>query len=294
LRRISSRYFWDLSRDTLICIGLLSTGLLYGMTDRYFASLLDTGSLAIIGYSGEIVSNATTMIIPLTYFFLARGSELNQDEALLTRAAANATGLFVYYGIPASFAIAAVSPGLVRLLLGRWNFDAGAQSLTAFCLMAQMSFLVFTLASMVTWRYLQVVRRTHIAVGLNLVSVLLNVPLDWLFSRWWGVVGILLATGVSTILNYLLMVVFFLPNLGKALCALPLGKITLSCAIWALPGFFVFRDMEVPGVLGVGLLFFAWLFAAEKYGLFERLAEEWRPSSLMGHLRAAVRRRDAG
>lgn len=175
--------------------------------DRLFASLLPPGrvnAVAVLDYAYEVVQapvgffaiSIATAIFPSLSRHAGTGDleSLRRTASLGLRAAVFATApvLALYLAVPEL---------VVRVLFERYAFTPEATGAVAGAVAAYGAGLVSVACYTVTTRAYYALHDMATPVRVGTVMIVLNAALDWLFLRWWGHVGIALATSVVSTVN---------------------------------------------------------------------------------------------
>ncbi|MDR1944064.1 MAG: polysaccharide biosynthesis C-terminal domain-containing protein [Synergistaceae bacterium] len=277
--------------NVLFSLLITSSGTLYLLVDRYFASRLPAGSVAAIGYGGSILLIMNAAVLSPLSFFLAKISRLvteNLDEA--ENAVRQSVALAIAYILPACFIAAAAARPLISLVYGWGNFDARSVDMTATCLAGYSLGMVFAVGCNILYRFAQARQRLGRITPLLYVSVCVNALLNWILVTRFGLLGLALATSLAQIISF---VIYY-----KSMMGYPLGRFLIRskffhqlalvsvCAIltWKSGGFGAAAQCAAAVAL-----FAAYLFAAEAAGFMPHVPEHWRPKSLLAFLSSSLR-----
>ena len=169
------------------------------IVDQAMATQLGAGSVAELGYGGRIVGGILGIVA------MAFGTAALPRYSMYV-AAADVTGLLRAYrrdslfvvvlGIGIALALISVSTPVTRLLYERGAFSAADTAavarVQAFCAVQLPGYLFGILGS----RVLSALRREWELLAICVVGAVLNVVGNLVLSRWLGVAGIALSTGV--------------------------------------------------------------------------------------------------
>ena len=181
----------------LVGIGVLAVN---PIVDQGMAAHLGAGSVAELGYGGRVVGGILgivamafgTAALPRYSMYAAQG-----DRSGLWRAFRR-DGLFVVlFGTGTALALAAVSEPVTRWLYERGAFSPADTAVVAriqsFCTVQLPGYLLGILGS----RVLNALGRDWEIVVIAVAGALLNVLGNVVLSRWLGVAGIALSTGLA-------------------------------------------------------------------------------------------------
>jgi putative peptidoglycan lipid II flippase len=268
-------------RSAFFCLGIIAAGSLYQITDRFFASLLQVGTVAALGYAAFVYVLPLALMEGPLQIFLARSSRValeSPEGAPL--AVERLVRVGFYYFLPLGLAMAAMARPLIRLAFGYGAFTDGAVVLSGQCLSAYAVSLAFALAGAVLWRYAQSRGKLREVMLVGYVTVLLNVLFDWLFSKLWGAPGIALATSLVTVLGLFVNAKLLLPSgAWSRLVGLSFRLLPWTLA-WCLPVYWLSGQSTIATLLAgtIGLLA-NWLLL-ERLPLFADVPPEWMPRVL--------------
>ncbi len=173
--------------------------------DRYFASLLGDGSLALLYYADRwLVLTHTVVAMPLVavlYTRLARSRPAGDDAGARDTSAALSGTLFA--GLPLAAGTWVAAPDLAAVLLAGARRGASPEAMAslALCLRAYVGALALAGTGSLLVRVFYVARDTWTPMCWGgLLPMLANVGLDALVYRRFGVVGLAAVTSLNAIL----------------------------------------------------------------------------------------------
>ncbi len=188
--------------------------------DRFFASFLPGGvvnAVAVLDYAYEVVQapvgffaiSIATAIFPQ----LSRHAGVG-DLAALRRTASFGLRAAVFATAPVLALYVAVPDLLVRVLFERYEFTPEATRAVSAAVSAYGVGLVSVACYTVVTRLFYALHDMATPVRVGAAMVVLNAALDWVLVRWWGHVGIALATSVVSTVNVGLLLVVARRRLG--------------------------------------------------------------------------------
>ncbi|MDP2365005.1 MAG: murein biosynthesis integral membrane protein MurJ, partial [Ignavibacteria bacterium] len=180
------------------------------------ASLLASGSLTIFNLANNLQSFAVG-IFGISFaiaVFPALSAAAFDKEKLIKRLAATARQI-LFFIIPSTVIILLLKAEIVRVILGSGRFDwqdtiltMNSLSFFAISFFAQALIPLFTRVF-----YARHDSKTPFYIGLAATAV--NIALSWWLGRLWGVAGLALAFSLSSILNFIILVVALKIELGS-------------------------------------------------------------------------------
>jgi len=211
-------------------------------TDRYFASLLAPGSIAVLGYAWRfepifvaVLAGAASAPVYTELSEAAARRDMDRLRSGLSRG----FKLILLLAFPAAALLSALSLPLVTVLFQRGEFGPeNAREVAAVLSVLAPGFACWAVGSLLI-QALNAMQRPRLALTIGLVSTVLNLLFDALLYRRYGVVGLAAATVVVAVPMTTLMAagVFRwagLPSAGPGRFAM--AVIGLSAAAGAVAG----------------------------------------------------------
>ena len=173
-----------------------------GLVDKIIASGASSGSVACLNYghklvnvfSGMISTAISTAVYPTMIQYIAE-KKTDKLNTLLTKVI-TALGYII---IPISFFCALYSKELVTVAFQRGAFDAAATELTAGVFMGYCIGMLFAGVGTVVTNVFYGFGDTKITMYISIIEIAINFGLDFLLIRFWGIMGLALATSASSI-----------------------------------------------------------------------------------------------
>ena len=177
--------------------GLLSSGVI--LVDQSMAAMLEPGSVAALSYGGRIVSvivslttvSLSTAVMPYLSRMVAAQDWKGCRSTLHTY-----SWIVTCATLPLVVIMVMFSGAIVRLLYQRGNFTAADTLLVSRVQAMYALQLVFTGVGMLYGRMLVAMRRTDLIMASAALNLVLDVVLNILCMRRFGVAGIALATSL--------------------------------------------------------------------------------------------------
>lgn len=174
------------------------------LVDRIFASGAQGGAVACLNYgnrlmtvfSGLISTAISTATYPVMIDHIA-----NRREEALRELLVKIIHALCYLIIPITVYCAVFSRQIVTVAFQRGEFDEAASLLTAGIFAGYCVGMLFTALETVLSNVFYGYGDTRTALVISTVMILVNVGLDFLFYRLWGVPGLALATSAAAILG---------------------------------------------------------------------------------------------
>ena len=211
-----------------------------GLVDRTIASGAASGSVACLNYghklvnvfSGMVSTAISTAVYPTMIQYIAE-KKTDKLNTLLTKVI-TALGFII---IPLSCFCALFSKELVTVAFQRGAFDAAATELTAGVFMGYCIGMLFVGVSTVVTNVFYGFGDTKLTMYISIVQIVLNVGMNLLLIRVWGVAGLAYATSAAAIICLCIRLFFLKKYLKVDYRAIIkenlkiLGLSLVSCAI---------------------------------------------------------------
>lgn len=174
--------------------------------DRSLTSGLGEGAVTALGYGSSLANLITSFIVSFgsilfTYTAAAISKGEHQAAAALT---VRAAGLMILVFLPICLLTVLCAGDVVSIAFGRGAFDAKAVAASALALQGYgLLFIPLVLREVYT-RFQYGYGDTRRPTAASCISIVCNIVLSILFSRWWGIFGIACATSVSVLVCGLL------------------------------------------------------------------------------------------
>ncbi|MCW0190477.1 MAG: polysaccharide biosynthesis C-terminal domain-containing protein [Rhodococcus sp.] len=186
---------WLRGYATLVGAALFTTSAWF--VDNAMAATLAAGSVAALGFGSKVVSFGVGIVATgISTALLPAASEL-----VSARRWPALQGLALRYGLvllatslPLTLAIVVWSTDIVSLLFERGRFDADATRLVTDVQAALAVQVPLHILGVLCVRILAALGENRVVLAIAVAGTLLNVALNWLLMRQWGVVGIAWAT----------------------------------------------------------------------------------------------------
>ncbi len=221
--------------------------------DRLFASLLPGGTVnavAVLDYAYEVVQapvgffaiSIATAIFP----HLSRHAEAQELDAV-RRTASLGLRAAVFATAPVLALYLAVPDLVVRVLFERYAFTPDATRAVASAVAAYGVGLVSVACYTVVTRVFYALHDMSTPVRVGAFMIALNAILDWLLMRWWGHVGIALATSAVSTANVVCLLWLAWRRLGSLEGARLRRSVLRTAAAAALCGLGAWAAAEATG-----------------------------------------------
>lgn len=176
--------------------------------DQAMAAMLPPGSVSALVYGGRFVSvtlavmggPVATTLGPYFSKMVAKG-DWGDCRATLR----SWTRMISWVSIPITLSLGAGAPWLVRFTLQHGAFHAGDTKVVARVLACSAMQIPFFVVSRVDYRLIVAMRRTDVIFYCGTLNLVLDVVLNLVLMRWFGVAGIALATSLWTVGTWLFL-----------------------------------------------------------------------------------------
>ncbi len=183
--------------------GVVSSGGL--LVDQSMAAMLPSGSVSALVYANRFVSVVITLlagavstaIVPYFSRMIAYRDWAGCGHTLRTW-----VRLTALVSVPVAIALIANAHLLVRIAFQRGQFGPRDTAAVAAVLAMYAIQIPFFVTSRVYYRFLVAMRRTDLILYCGILNLGLDIVLNLLLMRWFGVAGIALATSLWTVSTF--------------------------------------------------------------------------------------------
>lgn len=190
---------------------VLASILLYDINsiiDKNFASYLEAGTISVLEYSYKVAGAAQGILAyPITtilYTKLAEDSSKEDIESLRSTMSFGIDQLTLFM-VPAITMLGLLANWVIEILFGRGNFDFYAIQRTAGCLIAYLIGMYAVSYRAMLEKVLYSIGRTKEVYFNVLITVIINIAMDFIGYNIWGCYGLALATSVAMIASTIYM-----------------------------------------------------------------------------------------
>lgn len=188
----------------------VSSGFLTGLipvTDQFFAAKLVIGSIASLNYGLKIPAFLTSiLIISMGKVLLPHFSKLVLENKTLAfeKLFFAIKRLFIVTSI-AAICIILISPWLIEFLFERGEFTDKNTEIVSVIQIIFLVYAPFTVCGMVIVNFLTSINENNFMARVSLMAVVLNLVLDYIFMKYYGVYGIALCTTTVFIVRAIIL-----------------------------------------------------------------------------------------
>jgi len=209
----------DKNLHSLLILGIpiiIGTSLeqINALIDRTIASTLGTGTITILNYAaklnGAMLSLSVIAILNILYPKFSRLVSENKIDLLRVEIGHIINMIFIF-SIPAMVGIIALNEEITLFIFEKSNLDKHSIWTTAKCFSAySLCFVALCLRDLAT-KIFYSFKDSKTPVINSSIGIILNIILNIILSRYFGIIGIAMATSISTI--FITTLLFF--NLKK-------------------------------------------------------------------------------
>lgn len=178
------------------------------LVDKSVASSLVTGSMAALEYSQRLiqfVSTAiTTSLVSVIYPIMANRLNIGDKEGFL-KYLSKSIVIICLFLIPITFGTMFLSNDIIKIIYERGKFNSNAVMLTSMALLGYSIQLPFLGIRDILNSSLFSMKKTKITTLNGVIGVVVNIILSITLSKYFGVLGIAIATSISAIVIALLL-----------------------------------------------------------------------------------------
>jgi putative peptidoglycan lipid II flippase len=175
------------------------------LVDQIFTSQIKDGGVSILSYAQFFVTMPFMVItLPLvTAIFpeMSKTHTVNGSQSLIALTARGFAVLWIVL-IPVAVAVMSLNTPIIDLFYNHGLFDPGAAQETARVLLAYGPAILFLGLNNLIQRLFFIKRALTVLMSLTIMSIGLNILLDFLFSSLFSITGIALATSVTDLIYF--------------------------------------------------------------------------------------------
>lgn len=236
------------------------------LVDKSVASGLTSGSMAALEYSQKIVQFAntaiTTSIVSVVYPLMANKLNSGDRQGFLKYLTKSITTICLVL-IPLAFGIVFLSKDIVSFIYERGKFDETAVMLTSMALFGYAIQLPFAGIRDILNSSLFSMKETRVTTINGIIGVVVNIVLSIILSKYIGVLGIAVATSVSSLVIALLLLNSTRKIVGKldvVELIIKISKIIISSCVMLIALYYTnkfldinntFLILSIDGLIGI-------------------------------------------
>jgi putative peptidoglycan lipid II flippase len=188
------------------------------LVDQSMAAMLPSGSVAALAYGNRIIALpitiATTALSTAVIPYFSKMVALD-DWKSMRQALRHYLGLIFAAAIPLTGVIILLSEPIVKILFQRGSFTSANSHLVAqiqACFALQIPFYI---GCILVVRLHSAMRNNQMMMWGSAGNLIVNVGLNYIFMKWWGVVGIALSTSCVYLFSFVFLLFFLVRNLKE-------------------------------------------------------------------------------
>ena len=186
--------------------------------DRTIASNLDVGSVSSLYYASiintslqEVLVSSLVVIVFTNVSKLVANKEYGQADAIYHKT----VRMLRFILMPATVGMLILAVPVVELMFGRGNFDTYAVSSTAAALRGYTIGLCFLASREVLIKVFYAYKKTSVTFAASVFGILINIGLNLVLVIFWGATGLAVATSVSAICQYVILIIYYHAKMWK-------------------------------------------------------------------------------
>lgn len=266
------------------------------MTDRIFASGLVEGSISYLNYAVRINGLPTGLLISTVVIVLYPTivSHANNGQWQQYRSAlGNALNILTFLLLPITAGFAILALPITQLIFMRGSFDQQAAVATAYALRFYSPLLLATMLHMLMIKGHYAIKDTRTPLLAMVISVSMNVVLNFILIRFFAHGGLALATALATATSGVFMYLRLTKAKGRLLDKRILGDMgkavlaTLAMAAVCLVAYVLVRPYIPEAFLG--RLLYTCAIVALSAGIYFALAWVMKISAMQEALDLALK-----
>jgi putative peptidoglycan lipid II flippase len=188
------------------------------IVDQSMAAMLSGGSVAALSYAAKIIATVLALgSIPLSAAVLPYFSKMVAENDLdgCRHTLKRYSALVTLIAVPFTACLMTFSKPLVRLLFQRGAFTGVDTDLVSWVQICYAIQIPFYICSMLFVQFLSSIRRNDILMYCAAMNLVLDIVLNLVLMKIWGVAGIALSTSLVYIASFLFVSTFSLRLLAR-------------------------------------------------------------------------------
>lgn len=254
---IKNEYLMQTLRLAVPLILGISVNQINVLVDRTIASTIVEGGISALNYANKLnMFVYGTLVIAITTVVFPKISKLAAENNIadLKNETVKALNLVMLFVMPAAIGAMIFSNQIVEMLFLRGEFGLEAVNLTSGALLFYSLGMIFVGIREIITRCFYAVNDSKTPTKNAIIAVIVNITLNIVLSRFWGLNGLALATSISAISSALLLAKDFKRKFKSSIfkgSKVEYTKIFLSSIIMGLISKLVFQ--YISNVIGSNL-----------------------------------------
>lgn len=182
-------------------VGAITTSIV----DQWFASYEQVGAISVLAYASML------FLLPMEVFgkavmdtYFTKFSQLSNERDALLKSYHEGMNIIFFILIPISLFLLLSNTELIRVIFERGEFSSDDTLLTSLVLSALSLGLVLRAVTYFNYRLLHAIDKSWIAISVGLIGVVINIIFNFILAKYYGLVGIALATTISILSSVVL------------------------------------------------------------------------------------------
>ena len=180
--------------------------------DRTMASNYTVGSVSALYYASIINTSIQEILVTsIVVMVFTNVSKLVADEQyqFVDEVFHKTVRILRFVLLPAMVGILILAEPLVKMFFGRGSFDGNAVSVTSSALRGYTLGICFLASREVLIKVLYAYKKTKVTFVVSTIGILINILLNFFLGIIWEAVGLAVATSISAILQYIILLVYY-------------------------------------------------------------------------------------
>lgn len=185
--------------------------------DKSIASTVAVGGISALSYA-SIINNAIQEILVtgiITILFANCAAWVAEGKNHIVKEKLSETiQTLSFLLIPASFGVVAVSQLIVKCILSRGAFDEESVTFTAGALCCYTVGLCFLAVRDTLIKVFYAYKDTQSTAATSIFAITLNIVLNLILSKFWGINGLAIATSIAAIIQCMILYIILRQKIG--------------------------------------------------------------------------------
>ena len=243
------------------------------IVDKSIASTIVSGGISALNYA-SVINNAVQEVLVtgiITILFAKCAAWVAAGKHDVVKAKLSETiGTMLFLLVPASLGIIACAEPLVTCFLCRGEFDGNSVKMTTAALCCYTAGLSFLAVRDTLVKVFYAYKDTKVTTATSIGAILVNVVLNLILSKFWGINGLAIATSIAAALQCLVLYIILrrkIGDFGLKPTLITLGKILIAGGVMYVLVSVLYKVLVGQGISALAGLVLCVFAGAAVYGL---------------------------
>lgn len=261
------------------------------IVDKSIASTIVSGGISALNYA-SVINNAVQEVLVtgiITILFAKCAAWVAAGKHDVVKAKLSETiGTMLFLLVPASLGIIACAEPLVTCFLCRGEFNLNSVKMTTTALCCYTAGLSFLAVRDTLVKVFYAYKDTKVTTITSIGAILVNVGLNLVLSKFWGINGLAIATSIAAALQCLVLYIVLhrkIGDFGLKTTLITLCKVLIAGAVMYVAVSMLYKVLIQQGLSELVGLFICVFAGVVIYGLCSILLKVTIPLALFGKIK---------